>query len=179
MKDYNGIKQLALSCGFNHVGDLDVNTIVLREEVRDACTENKCRSYGKNWSCPPGCGTLKECEEKVRKYKSGLILQLTGELADAFDAEAMMDLAQAFADTFNKFSTELKKNYPNAMIIGAGACTRCEKCTYPDKACRFPEKMTSSMEALGMIVSDVCKANGIPYYYGQGTLTYVGCVLID
>ncbi len=65
------------------------------------------------------------------------------------------------------------------MIIGTGACTRCEKCTYPDKPCRFPDKMTSSMEALGMVVSDVCRDNGIPYYYGQGTITYVGCVLID
>jgi hypothetical protein len=33
------------------------------------------------------------------------------------------------------------------------------------------------MEAYGMIVSDVCKANGIPYYYGPNTLTYCACVL--
>ena len=35
------------------------------------------------------------------------------------------------------------------------------------------------MEGLGMIVSDVCKANGMKYYYGPGTLTYTGCVLTD
>jgi hypothetical protein len=35
------------------------------------------------------------------------------------------------------------------------------------------------MEALGMIVSDVCKDNNLPYYYGPNTLTYVGCVLIE
>jgi hypothetical protein len=33
------------------------------------------------------------------------------------------------------------------------------------------------MEAYGMVVSDVCRDSGIPYYYGSGTLTYVGCVL--
>ncbi len=109
MKDFNGIKQLAFSCGFSHAGDLDVNTIILREEVRAACAENKCHSYGVNWSCPPGCGTLKEWEERIRKYKHGLILQLTGELEDEFDGEKMMELAQTFAETFNEFSFLLKK----------------------------------------------------------------------
>ena len=30
-----------------------------------------------------------------------------------------------------------------------------------------------------MIVSDVCKNNGLKYYYGPGTLTYTGCVLLE
>ena len=30
-----------------------------------------------------------------------------------------------------------------------------------------------------MIVSDVCKANNMKYYYGAGTLTYTGCILTD
>jgi predicted metal-binding protein len=55
----------------------------------------------------------------------------------------------------------------------------CKTCTYPDAPCRFPEKMSASMEALGMVVSDVCKDNNLPYYYGAGTLTFVGCVLLE
>jgi predicted metal-binding protein len=55
----------------------------------------------------------------------------------------------------------------------------CKTCTYPDAPCRFPEKMSASMEALGMVVSDVCKDNKLPYYYGAGTLTFVGCVLLE
>jgi predicted metal-binding protein len=179
MVDYNDIKELALTCGFSHVGNLDVSTIKMREEVRAACAENKCKQYGKSWSCPPGCGTLEECEERIKKYSRGLILQSTGELEDAFDAETMIELAETHGNRFDDFSSKLRAIYPDAMVIGAGACRKCEKCTYPDKPCRFPDKMTSSMEALGMIVSDVCQANGIPYYYGPGTLTYVGCVLID
>ena len=54
------LKQLALDCGFHHVGDLDADTIEMHVEARDACAENKCHSYGKNWNCPPGCGTLEE-----------------------------------------------------------------------------------------------------------------------
>jgi predicted metal-binding protein len=63
--------------------------------------------------------------------------------------------------------------------MGAGACGRCEHCTFPDKPCRFPDKMTASMEAYGIVVSDVCQSNNLPYYYGNNTLTYTGCVLLE
>lgn len=179
MEKYNDLKQLAMDCGFSHVGDLDVKTIVLRKEVRDACEENKCHAYATNWSCPPACGTLDECEKRISGYHNGLILQTTGELEDNFDVETMMETAQNHGETFKKYSKKLKEKYPDAVIISDGACTICKECTYPDNPCRFPELMTSSMEALGMVVSDVCTANDIPYYYGANTITYVGCVLID
>jgi hypothetical protein len=30
-----------------------------------------------------------------------------------------------------------------------------------------------------MMVSDVCRANGMDYYHGKGTLTYTGCFLLE
>jgi predicted metal-binding protein len=63
-------------------------------------------------------------------------------------------------------------------VMGAGPCKRCRECTYPHEPCRYPKQMTISMEAMGMLVSEVCKDNHLPYYYGPNTLTYVGCVLL-
>ena len=177
--EFKEIEDLALSCGFSHVGKLDADTIKVRKEVRDSCAENKCHAYGTNWSCPPACGDLDECEVIIRKYKHGLILQTKGELEDSFDFEAMADLEKVHSKSLKKFSAEIKKKFPKALVIGTGACTICKECTYPDDSCRFPDQMMSSMEAFGMVVSDVCKANNIPYYYGPGTLTYVGCVLVE
>ena len=85
------VKAKALECGFTTVAEMDVDTIELNPAARDACAENKCRSYGKNWSCPPGCGTLDECSEMIHKYKRGLILQTTGEV-DTMDFEEIMEL---------------------------------------------------------------------------------------
>lgn len=177
--DYKEIEILAIASGFSRVGRLDTDTIKVRKEVRDSCAENKCRAYGTNWSCPPACGDLDECEAVIKKYKQGLILQTTGNIEDSFDFDAMADLEKVHLKSLEKFSSGIKKIYPKALIIGTGACTMCRECTYPDDPCRFPEQMMSSMEALGMVVSDVCKENDIPYYYGPGTLTYVGCVLVE
>ena len=177
--DYQKIEELAFACGFTNVGKLDTDTIHVRIEVRDTCAENKCHAYGKNWSCPPACGDLDSCEKIIRKYKYGMILQTKGKIEDSFDFDAMMDLEKVHRKSLIKFNEEVKKIYPDALVIGTGACTICKECSYPGNPCRFPEKMISSMEAFGMVVSDVCKANNIPYYYGAGTLTYVGCVLVE
>ena len=173
------LRQAALECGFDHVGDLDADTIVMHPEARDACAENKCRSYNKTWNCPPGCGTLEECQARVRRYKRGLIVQSTGALEDSLDFEAMMELAERHRKCFDQFADKVRGEFPGALILGDGACQRCKSCTYPDAPCRFPERQSAAMEAYGMIVSEVCQRNDIPYYYGAGTLTYVGCVLVE
>jgi len=178
-EQFQDIKELALKCGFSHVGDLDVSTIQLRMEVRDACAADKCNSYDKRWSCPPACGTLEECDARIRKYKRGVILQTTGELEDLMDGDTMMETAKLHGEYIEFFAEEVRKLYPKSLMIGAGACIRCETCTYPDKPCRFPEKLSASMEALGMVVSDVCRDNNLSYYYGLNTITYTGCVLIE
>jgi predicted metal-binding protein len=136
-------------------------------------------AYNTNWACPPGCGTLEECEVRIRKYKKGILVQTTAMLEDSMDFEGMAEAAKNHGEHMATFTDEIKKLYPGSMIMGAGGCMRCQKCTYPDEPCRFPEKMSSSMEAYGMVVSDVCQANNLPYYYGKDTLTYTGCVLLE
>jgi predicted metal-binding protein len=63
--------------------------------------------------------------------------------------------------------------------MGMGACTRCGQCTYPDQPCRFPELAYPSMEAYGLVVSEVCKRNGAPYYNGPDTVTFSSCMLVE
>ncbi|GHV54774.1 hypothetical protein AGMMS49579_16020 [Spirochaetia bacterium] len=173
----DSITALALGCGFSHVGGLDAAVIKVREEVRGACAANKCKAYGANWTCPPACGSLAECEARLRQYKNGIIMQTSGILEDSLDYEAMERIGLTHGENLRSFNKQLREICPDFLLLGAGGCKRCDKCSYPDAPCRFPTEMLSSMEAYGMVVSDVCRDSGIPYYYGSGTLTYVGCVL--
>jgi predicted metal-binding protein len=172
------VRGMALECGFSRVGNLDPAKITLRTEVRATCAENKCGAYGTRWSCPPGCGTLEENAERIKQFQGGFILQTTGELEDELDGEGMMETAKTHGARVQEFQRTIKTLHPKAWVIGSGGCTRCEKCTYPDAPCRFPDEITPSMEALGMVVSDVCKDNDFGYYYGKGTITYTSCVLL-
>ncbi len=170
---------LAREVGFTAACPLDPATIKLREDVREMCAEGNCGAYNKNWTCPPACGTLEECRERVAKYRRGIIVQTTGELEDAMDYESMQEIGEAHKEHFREMTRRVKAVFPDALSLGAGGCTICKPCAYPDAPCRFPDQATSSMEGYGMLVSETCKDNGIPYHYGANTLTYVGCYLLD
>ena len=170
--------ELAKETGFDTAVRMDPKTIVLRDEVREMCAEGKCKAYGKNWTCPPACGDLDHCRSVVATYSDGVIIQTIGHLEDSMDYETMMDTAQVHKEHFMKLAEQVMELYPQAICLGAGGCTVCEKCAYPEP-CRFPKKAFSSMEGYGMVVSEVCQANDVPYYYGENTIAFVGCCLIE
>jgi predicted metal-binding protein len=180
MLNYSELIQLAKDSGFTNAGPLDVTTLQFLPEVRDMCASDRCQAYGKNWACPPACGTLDEMREKVKRFKSGIIVQMVGQLEDNMDWENMQLAAQKQAESFVKMHQALKKQYPNLLAMGAGTCTRCKTCTYPEgKPCRFPDELTHSMEACGLFVSKVCTDNDMKYNYGPNTVAYTGCFLLE
>ena len=168
---------LAKEIGFEQAGPLDPATIELKEEVREMCASGKCAMYDKRWSCPPGCGTLDECRELLKGYTRGILVQSVGELEDNFDIETMMETEAAHKERFYSMRKALLERGVEALAAGAGCCTICPECTYPDAPCRFPEQKMSSMEALGMLVLEVCKANDMRYFYGENTIAYTSCFL--
>ena len=175
---YEQLAKIAEEAGFSAWAPLDISTIELKPEVRDMCAVNSCGQYGKRWSCPPGCGTLEECGKKIKACTHGILVQTYGDIEDGFDFEAMMEIEADHKEHFSEMYENLREAGLDVLAIGAGCCTACAKCTYPDAPCRFPEKMVSSMEAYGMLVLEICKANGLQYYYGADKMAYTSCFLL-
>ena len=142
------IKDAKERFGFEEAGALNVEALEFLPEVRQMCAADRCRSFNRNWSCPPGCGTLEEIAERVKPYTRGILVQSIGQLED------------------------------DCIPMAAGACQVCKKCTYPDAPCRFPEKSIPSMEAYGLFVSKVCIQSGMKYNYGKNTIAYSSCILL-
>ncbi len=172
------IVQDALDLGFSHAGLARIDTLRARTDVRDMCAANKCRSYNKNWSCPPGCGTVEECQAEMQSYDWGVIVQVTMDMEDAYDMETWGIAAKRHRELILEMYRLLKQRYPAVLGLGGAGCKICETCTYPDAPCRFPEERMSGMEGYGLMVNDVCKDNGLQYYYGKDTITYSGLFLM-
>jgi bifunctional UDP-N-acetylglucosamine pyrophosphorylase/glucosamine-1-phosphate N-acetyltransferase len=169
----------ALSEGLSQAGTLSCEALEFMPEVRDMCAADRCHSYGKNWTCPPACGTIKEAALKASKYSQGIIVQTIGHLDDDFDYENMQATAEKHKENFEKLVTRLRTRFPNMLPMGAGACTICKQCTYPDAPCRFPDRAIPSMEAYGLFVSKVCTLSGIKYNNGPLSITYTSCILFE
>ena len=175
---YEELSKIAEEAGFSAWAKLDLSTIELKPEVRDMCATNSCGQYGKRWSCPPGCGSLEECTQRMKGFTQGILVQTYGDVEDGFDFEAMMEIEADHKAHFSEMYEILRETGANVLAIGAGCCTQCAKCTYPDEPCRFPDKMIASMEAYGMLVLEICKANGLTYYYGPDKMAYTSCFLL-
>lgn len=170
--------RLAGELGFSNAGPLDAAKLRALPEVREMCAAGRCRRYDRSWSCPPACGSIEETAVRMQSYSRGILVQTTAKLEDDFDFETMNRAQEEHKARFLRLARQARVLFPDCLPLTAGSCTLCRCCTYPDKPCRFPGKMLSSMEAYGLLVSDVCKEAGIPYYYGPGTLTYSSCILI-
>ncbi len=169
----------ALENGFSHAGMLDTATLKTLPEVREMCAVNRCGKYGASWSCPPGCGTIEELEARMHRYSKGIIVQTVGVMEDDFDYEAIVDTEQRHRENLEKFTPVVLAQFPNAFPMTAGSCSRCEKCTYPEAPCRFPDKVFPSMEACGLMVNQVCKDNGMKYNHGRHTISFTSCYLTE
>lgn len=168
--------QMAKEAGFTHSAVLDPKSLLPRQEVRDMCRSG-CNRYGSCWSCPPGCGSLEQCRQQLSACKQGILVQTVGQLEDEYDGEGMMQTQDLHNRRFAVLVQQLQRFLPNLLPLGAGCCSICPSCTYPDSPCRFPEKRIASMEAFGLLVQEVCSSNGLGYYYEKGTIAYCSCIL--
>ncbi len=166
----------ALKTGFSAAYSLDISTLIPRVDVRDMCAADKCGAYGKNWTCPPYCGTLTQCAEKLQNFRQGILVQTVGKLEKTIDTKGYRRTEEEHLKNLQSLYRELRREYPEALCLGSGGCRVCKKCAYPEP-CRFPEEAISSMEAYGLFVTQVCRDNGAQYYHGEKTVTYTACIL--
>lgn len=162
--------------GFDVAAALDPQSLVARSDVRAMCAEDKCGAYSRNWTCPPAVGTIEECQMRMQNFKRGILLQSIGYMSKAVDSKCYRETERRHLENFYTFSEEIRREYPNALCLGAGGCRVCKQCAYPDP-CRFPEKAVSSMEGYGLFVTQVCRDAGVAYYHGEKTITYTACIL--
>lgn len=170
---------LAKEIGFEDVCRINMESLSPMQEVREMCAADKCRTNGTRWSCPPGCGSIEHCRDKIAHYTGGILVQTVGSLEDELDAEGISRAQITHYKRFATLARQVRHFEKDCLPLSAGPCVRCEVCTYPDKPCRFPDKLLSSMEAYGLLVSDICTKSGIPYYHGEKTIAFTSCILID
>lgn len=178
MIDYNALAAQALAFGFTSAGALRVESLQFFPQVREMCAADRCGLYGRSWTCPPYCGSLEECAQRVKAYHWGLLVQYSRQLEDPFDYETMEATGKHHRQLFAQFTAVLRGRWPQLLPLGSGGCSLCPQCSYPQSPCRHPDLASCSMEAYGLLVSQVCENNGLSYGE-EGSITYTGCYLLE
>ena len=165
---------------FKEYKEFDLNLIRIDQAVRNICKQNACGQYGKNHMCPPAIKDIKEWEKEIFTYKNAIIVTKVYQTRNSFDMKSMLEGIVDFQKTLVGLKEDLQDEFPEKrpLLLGAGSCFICKKCTYIDgEPCRFPEKAIPSIEACGVDVMSLSKSAGVKYNNGKNTVTYIGVIL--
>jgi predicted metal-binding protein len=137
-----------------------------------ACESNVCGKYNRCWTCPPAVDS-RELQKKIAAFSSAFVFTTMSALDDSFDYEGMIRAKV----THDRLTAEMHERFGAANpVFGAGGCTLCDACAYPEP-CRFPDKTYPSIEAAGINVSELSRAAGLRYHNGENTVTYFSMIL--
>lgn len=166
--------------GASHAACMDTDEIPFDAAFRAACEQNVCGFYNRCWTCPPDAGSIDACMARVRRFPHAVIFQTIMPLEDSYDIDGMHDAAVAHNRLTLKVQEAWRGKTRSCMVLGAGACGVCTKCTKPDgNPCRFPDLAITSLEACGVDVYTLSKKCGLRYINGQNTVTYFGILLYE
>ncbi|NLL19677.1 MAG: DUF2284 domain-containing protein [Clostridia bacterium] len=152
------------------------DTIHLNPEVRKMCEKNRCGHYGRNWTCPPALPELEEIKQEFDRYDNFALIYQVYPIRNNFDMKGMLEALSDFQEKLVSLKKALKGK-KDILVLGAGGCGLCPKCSYPDKPCRRPEDAIVSLEAYGIEVVKLMMENGLKYNNGPETVTYIGGVM--
>ena len=162
----------------SEIGPVDISELEFEDWVRDFC-KNGCRSYNSSWACPPAVGTLEECRERCLQYRNMMLFDKCYKLSGSFDSIGVQNAMSDFKLIVDRYAELLSPILSRSLFLTNEGCTRCEKCTWPDAPCRFPEKLHHTIEGYGFNITKMARRAGLHYNGGPNTVTFFGAVLYD
>ena len=168
------IIEAIVASGFDEYKEISSTDLIFDEAVFASCAENKCGNYGRNHSCPPLSGDLKENQARFLKYEHGIIINKIVDYGEFYEnyATAGLEVEKAL-DNLRK----LLEDKP-VMIAGAGGCRICKECAaITDEPCRFPDKRRYSMEGSGMDIVKMSLKFKMTYNAGNNRLGFFMIVM--
>ena len=165
--------------GIHEFGFVPTKKIVASRMVREICKQNSCGGYGKTWACPPGVGTLEECQAKMAAWDTVFVFTTRHELEDSFDWEGMTAGKKAHDAVTPGVVDFFRSLIPETMVLASEGCARCQVCTYPDAPCRFPDKLHPSIESYGVEVNVLARSAHVRYNNGPNTVTFFSCIFFN
>ena len=80
---------------------IDPKDLEFNDRIRWIC-EHECPMYGKTWACPPGVGSVSECEKRCGRFESCLMIATITEVQDISDIAETLSTRGAHEEVTNQ-----------------------------------------------------------------------------
>ena len=155
----------------------DPHELEFSERIRWIC-EHECPMYGKSWACPPGTGSVAECERKCLSYPKALLISTVTEVQHISNiAETLAARPEPEAVT-NEVRDLFRGQGIEPYVLSTESCAECERCAYLDgEPCRFPDRMHPCVESQGINILPLIEELGVAFQYGENVVTWFSILL--
>jgi len=173
----NKLEDKALSAGFTKAVWLNGLKLECETRLRAYCNPEGCTNHGSNWVCPPGCGSIQECAEKVSRFDCGILLQSVSELNPPAAIEKYEELKLEHNFRLKEFIDTINDKCGNMLVLTSGGCVFCDTCAYP-APCIKPDIRMNSLSAYGIDVGKLCERAELEYSFRPDRIYYIALVLM-
>lgn len=153
-------------------GFLKSEEITFTDRVRQIC-QNECPRYGSSWSCPPGTGTVEECQKRCTSYHYALVFTTLAEVEHFDDLQETLATRFAHEKIVKALRGQIEALGEACFALSSESCALCPSCAYP-RPCRHPDYMLPCIESQGILVTEAAEKCGIEYFYDSHTVTWYG-----
>ena len=167
----------ALALGFSQAVVCTDLALTCHAELRAYCGPELCPTWGQNWVCPPGSGTLEHCQARVDQFHQGILLRSVTELVPPTPADVYQRLVAAHNQRVHAFVEQIRAQTTSLLPLSTGGCGLCEQCTYP-APCAHPDIKMESLSAYGIDVGAICASAGLPFSFRDDIVYLTALVLL-
>ena len=154
-----------------------VNELVFNDKARNIC-KKECLDYGRSWACPPVIGSLKQCKHKCMEYDQVLLFSTITKVSEFSQKENVECSKKEHEELTEHVEEFLKNENLEFYTLSTEVCSRCEKCSYPKKACVNPERMHPCMEGHGIFLSKIVENQAMDYFMDAGMILRFSLVFL-
>lgn len=151
---------------------LETKDLEFSPRIRHIC-RTECPMYGKSWACPPGVGSVEDCQAKCGKYPQYLLIGTIVEVEDITDLEGGLATRGPHEALTNRVRDLMREQGVEPYILSTEACAVCARCAILDGLpCRLPGKMHPCVESHGIVLTSVLDELGLEFQYGSNIITW-------
>lgn len=179
MKDIENIRKNAKDMGFT-VTDVVASprtTVEKTETFRTVCATDRCGNYNRSWTCPPAVGSIVLCMERLHGYDECIIAFKEFENVDMKDEAQINTIIKEHQAGCRSIKHMFMDEGFDILALTDGACSFCEKCTYPDGECIAPEEQMPSVSGFGIDMAEYITSCGLGFAMENDRITLYGLML--
>ena len=150
--------------------------LLFSERVRYIC-RMECPMYDTTWACPPAVGTVEECRKRVMAYEEGLMIATITEVSDIANIGETLATRADHEEITRQVLAMVREQATETLTLSTEACAHCERCTWPNAPCRFPDRMFPCVESHGILVTDLAEKHDIDFMAQGNVVTWFSLIL--